>query len=157
MAGEGDPEDKPRRVRAALLAALLVVSLGLLLTCCPANRDGMSGQLAQAMEESVAAARSGAYALDLRTRDRSTPQLVSVQISDARDEIAKAYKGIADLRASYPVDLDRQRMLTQAMTTMIGQLNAASARVREIATEPDLTVLRTQLLTSAAALEAGYR
>ncbi|WP_243858474.1 hypothetical protein [Mycobacterium sp. DL440] len=42
MADEGDPEDKPRRIRAALLAVLLVVALGLLPTCCPANRDGMS-------------------------------------------------------------------------------------------------------------------
>ena len=109
------------------------------------------------MEESVAAARSGAYALDLRTRDRSTPQLVSVQISDARDEIVKAYKGIADLKADDAVDLDRQRMLTEAMTTMIGQLNTASARVREIATGPELSVLRTQLLQLADALEAGYR
>ncbi|OBB83628.1 hypothetical protein [Mycolicibacterium peregrinum] len=157
MAGEGDPEDKPRRIRVALLAVLLLISLGLLLTRCPANRDGMSGQLAQAMEESVAAAHSGAYALYLRTRDRSTPQLVSVQISDARDEIVKAYKGIADLKADDPVDLDRQKMLTEAMTMMIGHLNTASARVREITADPELSVLRTQLLQSADALEARYR
>lgn len=152
-----DDGDSPRRTRTALLAVLLIVALGLLLTRCPANRDGMSGQLAQAMEETVAAARSGAYALDLRMRDRSTPQLVSVQIGDARDEVVKAYKGIADLRAGDPADLDRQRMLTEAMTTMIGQLNTASARVREVATAPHLSALRGQLAASADALEAGYR
>ncbi|CRZ15707.1 hypothetical protein H7K19_25570 [Mycolicibacterium neworleansense] len=157
MAGEADKEEKARRIRAALIAALLVAAVGLLLTRCPTNRDGMPGQLSQAMEETVAAARSGAYALDLRVRDRSTPQLVSVQITDARDEMVKAYKGIADLKADDPVDLDRQRLLTQAMTTMIGQLNAASARVREIAAEPELTALRGQLLASADALETGYR
>lgn len=157
MSDAGGTEDKPRRIRAALLAALLVVGLGLLLTRCPANRDGMPGQLSQAMEKTVAAARSGAYALDLRARDRTTPQLVSVQISDARDEIAKAYKGIADLKADDPVDLGRQRMLTEAMTKMIGQLNTASARIREIAAEPELTSLRAQLLASADALETGYR
>lgn len=145
------------RARSALIAALLITALGLLLTRCPANRDGMAGQLAQAMEETVAAARSGAYALDLRMRDRSSPQLVSVQISDARDEITKAYKGIADLKADDPVDLDRQRKLTTAMTTLIGQLNSASARVRGIAAEPELSTLRAQLLSSAAALETGYR
>ncbi|MGV0816036.1 hypothetical protein ABQF34_29140 [Mycolicibacterium boenickei] len=150
-------KDRPRRIRALFLAALLIATLGFLLTRCPANRDGMSGQLAQAMEETVAAARSGAYALDLRIRDRSTPQLVSVQISDARDEVVKAYQGVADLRADHPVDLDRQRMLTEAMTTMIGQLNTASARVREIAAGPDLARLRAELLASADALEAGYR
>lgn len=157
MADGGDTEDKPRRIRAVLIAALLIAALGLLLTRCPANRDGMPGQLAQSMEETVAAARSAAYALDLRMRDRSTPQLVSVQISDARNEIAKAYKGIADLKASDRVDLDRQRMLTEAMTTLIDQLNVASARVRGVAAEPELSELRIQLLSSAAALEAGYR
>lgn len=157
MADDGDPDDSPRRMRTALLAVLLIVALGLLLTRCPANRDGMSGQLAQAMEETVAAARSGAYALDLRMRGRSTPQLASVQIGDARDEVVKAYKGIADLRADDPADLDRQRMLTEAMTTMIGQLNTASARVREVATAPQLSALRGQLVASADALEAGYR
>ncbi|MEN4397819.1 hypothetical protein ACNQR7_17215 [Mycolicibacterium senegalense] len=157
MAEQADREDRSRRIRAALIVALLVVGLGLLLTRCPANRDGLSGQLAQAMEETVAAARSGAYALDLRIRDRSTPQLVSVQISDARDEVAKAFKGIADRQADDPADLERQRMLTEAMTTMIGQLNTASARVREVAAEPELSALRTQLLQSADALETGYR
>ncbi|CQD05391.1 hypothetical protein A5731_30615 [Mycolicibacterium conceptionense] len=157
MAEQADREDRSRRMRAAVIVALLVVGLGLLLTRCPANRDGMSGQLAQAMEETVAAARSGAYALDLRIRDRSTPQLVSVQISDARDEVAKAFKGIADRQADDPADLERQRMLTEAMTTMIGQLNTASARVREVAAEPELSALRTQLLQSADALETGYR
>lgn len=157
MAEQAAGEDRTRRVRAALIAAVLIAILGLLLTRCPANRDGMPGKLAQSMEETVAAARSGAYALDLRIRDRSTPQLVSVQISDARDEIAKAYKGVADLKADDPVDLDRQRMLTEAMTALIGQLNTASARVREVDADPELPALRGQLLASAAALETGYR
>lgn len=157
MAEQAESEDRARRVRTALITVVLIAVLGLLLTRCPANRDGMPGQLAQSMKETVAAARSGAYALDLRIRDRSTPQLVSVQISDAREEIVKAYKGIADLKADDPVDLDRQRMLTEAQTTLIGQLNTASARVREVAAEPQLSALRGQLLTSAAALENGYR
>lgn len=157
MAEQADKEDRSRRLRAALTVALVIAALGLLLTRCPANRDGMAGQLAQAMEESVAATRSGAYALDLRIRDRSTPQLASVQISDARDEIVKAYQGIADLKADDPVDLDRQRMLTEAMTTMIGQLNTASARIREISGGPELSEVRTQLLSSADALESRYR
>ncbi|OBG86664.1 hypothetical protein A5733_20770 [Mycobacterium sp. NS-7484] len=159
----GDPEaeetrvDRPRSAKALVSVALLLAGLGLLLTCCPANRDGMPGQLAQAMAETAAAARSGAYALDLRMRDRSSPQLVSVQISAAREDIAKAYQGIADLRAEDPVDLERQKYLTEAMTTMIAQLNTASARVRGVAAEPELSALRSQLLASADALEAGYR
>ena len=110
--------------------------MGLLLTRCPANRDGMPGQLAQAVEETTGAARSGALALDQWTQRRSTAQLTSVQLADARDEVVKAYKGIADLRADDPVDLDRQRMLTSSMTAIIGQLNAAAGTVRNITTEP---------------------
>lgn len=98
-----------------------------------------------------------ALALELRTHDRSTAQLASVQISDARDEIVKAYKGIADLKADDPADIARQRLLTEAMTTMIGQLNTASARLREIVDEPSLDALRNDLLASADRLEAGYR
>jgi hypothetical protein len=82
--------ERLQRIRAVLLLVLVVVGLGLLLTRCPANRDGMQGQLAQAMEETTAAARSGALALDLWMQQRSTTQLASVQISDARDEVTKA-------------------------------------------------------------------
>src|SRR6185436_2527605 len=101
--------ERLRRFRAVLALGLLIVGLGLLLTQCPANRDGMPGQLAQSMDETVTAARSGALALDMWIKQRSTNQLVSVQISDARDEVVKAYKGIADLQAEDPTDIDRQR------------------------------------------------
>jgi hypothetical protein len=90
------------RVRAALLLALLFVGLGLLLTRCPANRDGMPGQLAQAMEETTAAARSGALALDMWAQRRSSAQLTSVQLTDARDEVIKAYKTIAGCAPKTP-------------------------------------------------------
>ena len=145
------------RVRATLLLMLLVVGVGLLLTRCPANRDGMPGQLAQAMEETTAAARSGALALDLWTQQRSTAQLTSVSLSDAREDVVKAYEGIADLKADDPADVDRQHMLTQSMTTIIGQLNAASATVREVSTEPSAERARADLMASADALERGYR
>ena len=105
----------------------------------------------------VAAARSGAFALDLRVRDRTTRQLASVQLSDARDEVLKAYKGIADLEAEDAVDIDRQQLLTTSMTDIIGRLNTASARVREITAEPPLPRLRDDLLAAADALESEYR
>lgn len=117
----------------------------------------MPGQLAQAMEETVAAARSGAFALDLRIRDRTTPQLASVQISGARDEVLKAYQGVADLEAEDPVDIGRQEMLTASMTDIIGRLNTASARVRQVSAEPPLPRLRDDLRAAADALETGYR
>ncbi len=135
----------------------MVVALGLLLSQCPANRDGVPGQLAQAMEETVAAAHSGALALDLRIRNRTTPQLVSVQISDARDEVAKAYQGIADLKADDAADLTRQRFLTESMTAIIDLLNTASAQIRSVVADPPLQQLRAELLRSAQALETGYR
>src|SRR5690606_27856984 len=137
--------------------ALLIVAVGLLLTRCPSNRDGMPGQLAQAMEETVIAARSGALALDLRIRDRTTRQLASVQISDATGEVLKAYKGIADLEAADPVDVERQRLLTTAMTDLIGTLNTAAAHLRGITTEPPLPRLRDDLVAAADSLESRYR
>lgn len=144
------------RVRTALSLVLLLLCLGLLVTQCPANRDGMPGQLAQAMRETSAAARSGALALDMWSQRRSTAQLTSVQLSDARDEVVKAYKGIAELKAEDPVDIKRQQTLTQSMTDIIGQLNAASATVRDVTTEPPRKA-RDELLASADALESGYR
>lgn len=149
--------ERLQRLRALLLLGLVIVGLGFLLTQCPANRDGMPGQLAQAMEETVTAARSGALALDLWLQRRSTNQLVSVQVSDARHEVVKAYKGIADLKSDDPVDLERQQMLTGSMTTIIGTLNSASARLREVTSEPAVEAIRGDLLASAHALEAGYR
>ena len=145
------------RGRTALLLVLVVIGLGLLLTRCPANRDGMPGQLAQAMEETTGAARSGALALDLWTQRRSTAQLTSVQLSDARDEVVKAYKGIAELKADDPVDIGRQRELTQSMTTIIGQLNSAAATIRQVTSEPSPLKARDDLAASADALESGYR
>ena len=57
--------ERLRRWRAMALLGAFFVSLGLLLTQCPSNREGMPGQLAQSMDEAVTAARSGALALDL--------------------------------------------------------------------------------------------
>jgi hypothetical protein len=154
MAQQGE---RLRRWRAVILFGVFIVGLGLLLTQCPSNRDGMPGQLAQSMDETVTSARSGALAIDLWLQRRSTNQLTSVQISDARDEVVKAYKGIAELKAEDPVDIGRQRMLTQSMTDIIGQLNSASATLRTITTEPALESVRASLLASADALESGYR
>ena len=117
----------------------------------------MPGQLAQSMEETTAAARSGALSLDLWTQRRATAHLTSVSLSDARDEVVRAYKGIADLRADDPVDLHRQRMLTGSMTSIIGQLNAAVATVRTITSQPSAEKVRSDLIASADALESGYR
>jgi hypothetical protein len=153
----GVPSARAHRVRAVLLLVLVVIGIGLLLTRCPANRDGMPGQLAQAMEETTSAARSGASALDMWLQRRSTAQLTSVQLSDARDQVIKAYKGIAELRAEDDVDIERQQMLTAAMTTVIGRLNAASATVRGITLEPRPDQARADLLAAANELETGYR
>ena len=146
-----------RRWRTVALLVVFIVGLGLLLTQCPSNREGMPGQLAQSMDEAVTAARSGALALDLWLQRRSTNQLTSVQLSDARDEVVKAYKGIAELKAEDPVDIGRQRMLTESMTGIIGQLNAAVGTIRHITPQPSPEKIRDDLLASADALESGYR
>jgi hypothetical protein len=152
-----EQRERVQRFRTLTLLAVFIVALGLLLTQCPSNRDGMPGQLAQSMDATVTAARSGALAIDLWLQRRSTNQLTSVQISDARDEVVKAYEGIAELKAEDPVDIRRQRMLTQSMTEIIGQLNAASATLRRVTAEPRLDAARAGLLASADVLESGYR
>lgn len=117
----------------------------------------MPGQLAQSIDETVNSARTGALAIDLWLDRRSTNQLASVQISDARDEVLKAYKGVAELKAEDPVDIRRQQMLAQSMTEIIGELNAASATLRAITGQPTLDSIRASLRASADALESGYR
>lgn len=146
-----------RKSRALIALALVMIALAVLLTRCPANRDGMPGQLAQAMEETTAAARSASTALGLLMDRRSTADFVSVSVSDARDKVVNAFKGIAELRAEDPVDVDRQRILTESMTSIIDQLNTASAAVRHIGSGPPIERLRDGLLASAQTLEAGYR
>ena len=149
--------ERPRRWRTGILVVVFFVGLGLLLTRCPANRDGTPGQLAQSMDETVTAAHSGALALDMWIQRRSTNQLASVQLSDARDEVVKAYKGIAKLKAEDPIDVGRQRMLTESMTGIVGQLNAAGAMVRNVSAQPSAEKARDDLLAAADALETEYR
>ncbi|MDQ2636622.1 MAG: hypothetical protein M3Y83_07090 [Actinomycetota bacterium] len=154
MAQQGE---RLQRFRSILLLSVIIIGLGLLLTRCPANRDGMPGQLARAMDETTSAARSGVLALDLWTQGRSTAQLASVQITDSRNAVTKAYKGIAELRAEDPVDVRRQQMLSDAMTTIIGQLNTASAIIRNVSVEPTVAAVRAELVKSSHELETGYR
>jgi cytochrome c-type biogenesis protein CcmE len=149
--------ERLQRLRVASLLAAIIVGLGLLLTQCPSNRDGMPGQLAQSMDETTTAARSGALALDLWIQRRSTNQLASVQLSDAREQVVEAYKGITDMRAEDQVDIGHQRMLTKSMTAIIGELNAAAATIRHVTTDPTAEKARDDLLASADALESGYR
>ena len=92
-----------------------------------------------------------------RIAQRTTDQLTSVALSDARDEVVKAYKGIAELKADDAADIGRQHMLTGSMTGIVTQLNAAVATIRHVATRPSLEKARDQLRSSADALENGYR
>lgn len=153
MARKGE---RPRAIRRWMVAALLVAALGLLLTRCPANRDGAPGQLAQAVQESTSAARTGALALEQYQFGRSTTELAAVQISDAREQAVKSYQGIAELRVDDPVDVARQRTLTQAITGIVDELSSASAAVRGLGQQPALHVVRDRLLAAAAQLESGY-
>lgn len=145
-----------RLVRLAALPAAAAGILLLVLAGCPANRDGMPGQLAGALEETTSAARSGAFAIDLWQRGRSTGQLTTVQLSDARDEIAKGYDGISALRAEDPRDLARQTLLIQMMTDVIATLNESNAAVRSSTRSGETHRLRAALLQAADDLERDY-
>lgn len=149
-----------QRHPAKAIAALAIIGalLALILTSCPDNRDGVPGQLASAKEETQSAARSAALALQLWSDGRPTRSLVSVQITDARDEVVKAYKNIAELKVDAPVDLDRQRLLSGAMTALIDELNTAAASVRGVLVPSrDPRQLSQHLLAGADALEQTYR
>lgn len=150
-------QERSRHLRTLLILVVVLLALGGLLTRCPANRDGMAGQLATAMAETTSAARSGALALDLWAQRRSTAQLAAVQLSDARDQIVTAYQGIAELRAESPADIERQRLLAGSMTEIIGILTAAGAQVRQVTAEPALQRARADLLAAADDLESRYR
>jgi hypothetical protein len=144
-----------RRAVAGLLA--MGAMLAFILTSCPSQRDGMSGQLATAKDETQSAARSGALAIDLWAQRRSTRNLTSVQLVDARDDVVEAYGTIAALKATNSVDLDRQALLARAMAGMIDVLGDANAAVRAISGQPDPRALRQSLLARADALERDYR
>jgi hypothetical protein len=129
---------------AAVLVALIAL-IAFILTSCPSNRDGARGQLALAKEEAESACRSGLLALDQWTGGRSSAQLVSVQLGDARDQVVKAYKGIATLDTDDPIDLERQQFLTASMTAIIAALNATTALVHSQLEDPGPGVLRQGL------------
>ncbi|TQR82385.1 hypothetical protein D8S82_32365 [Mycobacterium hodleri] len=144
------------RAGGALLVVLGVAAF--VLVGCPSYRDGIPGELARGRDDAESAARSAALALDLWGRDRSTRDLASVQLSDARDEVAKAYKDVAELTVDERVDADRQRFLIDAMTRVIVELTAAHAAVRAVpgsANDPDS--LRRDLLSVADQLAGQYR
>ena len=154
------PDEHPggrRALRALTVVLVLAGALAFILTSCPSNRDGMPGQLASAKDDAQSAARSGALALQLWARHRSTRELTAVQLADARDEVVKAYQGIATLKAEDPTDLARQTLLTHSMTEMVGTLNDANAAVRALPGRPDPSASRQRLLDAADALERDYR
>lgn len=149
---------KPRRgVRVVMGFVALGALLVFVLSACPSYRDGMSGQLAAAKDDTVSAARSGALALDLWSRHRSTRDLTCVQLSDARDEVVKAFKDVATLTATTPEDLDHQGLLAQRMTELTATLNAANAAVRAQPGQPDPREWGQRLAEGADALERDYR
>jgi len=149
---------RSRRALRVLTGMLgLAAALAFVLTSCPSNRDGMPGQLATAKDDTQSAARSAALALQMWTQHRSTRDLTCVQLADARDEVVKAYRGIATLKAENPTDLGRQAMLTRAMTNVIDTLNEANAAVRALPGRPDPRNLGQRLVDGADALERDYR
>lgn len=118
------------RIAATVLA--IIASVAFVAAGCPSYRDGAPGQLASGRDDAESAARSAALALDLWTHGRSTQQLTAVQLTDARDEVVKASKDVAQLTVQDQVDLDRQGFLIQAMARLVIDMNAADAAVRAV-------------------------
>lgn len=149
-------------VRAALrTGAALLLILGVaavVLVGCPSYRDGIPGELARGRDDAESAARSAALALDLWGRHRSTRDLTAVQLSDARKDITQAFENVNDVTIEDRADADRQRFLTEAMTRLVGDLNAAHAAVRAVpGSTADPQALRADLLNVADQLADRYR
>jgi hypothetical protein len=144
-------------LRVVFSVLVLVGIAAFIAVGCPSYRDGIPGQLAQAHDEAESAARSGALSLEFWNRERSTPALVSVQLGDARDEVIKAFKGIAKLDTEEAVDVERQRFLTNTMTRLIGTLNAARVGVEHGFPADGSRRLQRELVTVADSLANEYR
>jgi hypothetical protein len=140
------------RTAAALL--IIFVAFGVLLSRCPSFREGMAGKLANAQEESESATQTGLLALDLWRSHKSTEQLAAVQLADARDEVTKNYKSVAELTATHDDDLRQQHALLDGMTDAIVALTTAAAVVHGVdsATSPEAAGVRlTQALAKLTA------
>ncbi|MFI2838034.1 MULTISPECIES: hypothetical protein [Mycolicibacterium] len=146
-----------RVARLVLGPILLAAAVAGLFTSCPTYRDGVSGQLASAEEQTESAAHSAALALQLWHQGRSPDRLVAVQISDARDDVAESYDTTAVLRTTDPTDLARQTLLMQVMTEIISTLNRSYASVRAGAQHESTDDLRAALLAAADDLRHRYR
>lgn len=148
------------RAVARTIITLLVIlgAAAFLLVGCPSYRDGVPGQLARGRDDVESAARSAALALDLWGRGRSTRQATAVQLSDARDEVLKAVKDVAELTVDDHIDLARQQFLIQTMTRAVVDLNAANAAIRAVpGSAGDPVSLRRKLLGVAELLAGQYR
>jgi hypothetical protein len=95
--------------------------------------------------------------LQLWAEGRSTRALAGVQVADARSAVVKEYQGIAVLDIDEPSDLQRQRMLTSAMTGLVGDLGTALGVVRSMPGSPDPANIRQRLIDAADRLERDYR
>jgi len=148
---------RARRIRTWSLAAAVVLLAALVLTSCPDLRDGTPGQLFRAEQEAESAARSAALALDLLNRERSTAALASVAVSDARDEVVKAFEMVSGTGVDDATDLTRQSLLTNSMSKIIDQLDTAEATLNHVDTGQSPKSLQQALSASADALATSYR
>lgn len=140
-------------VKAIAASTMSVGALTFALMCWPAHRQGMPGQLAAAQQEGQSAARSAALALRLWSADRSTRQLASVQVSDAREAVVGAYQDVAQLRANDAVGLDHQCSLLLSLNTMTDDLTMALAALNQPATRLDSALLAERLVSAAHSLD----
>lgn len=135
-----------------VVLVVMLVGVAFAAAGCPSNRNGIEGQLAQARDEAQSAARSGALALESWQRGRSTASLVSVQLSNARDDVVEAYQGAAELSVSAGANADWQRSLAGAMNHVVDLLNTAGVVVDQEPPTQTSDELHRELLAAAEAL-----
>jgi type VI protein secretion system component VasF len=143
-----------RRIRTAALLLVVLAAFTVLLHGCPSFRDGMSGELYRAQQACESATQTGVLAVDLWRAGKSTTQLAAVQLADARDEVTKNYKGIAELTATHDEDLRQQRALLAAMTDALAALNTAAGVIHGVDSQTSPDAARQHLTDAVQRLTA---
>ena len=78
-------------------------------------------------------------------------------MSDARDEVVKAFEMVSGTGVDDATDLTRQSLLTNSMSKIIDQLDTAEATLNRVDTGQSPKSLQQALTASADALATSYR
>ena len=137
-----------------VVAVAAVVALALFAT--PTSRGGAVAQLVRAADDAASAVRSAGVALNAWQRGRSTRNLTSVQLTDARDHVVSATGTVAELDLQNTADIERRRTLSGELNAAVDLLNSTRELVTyELPIPPGLDLARALRSTGDALSRYG--